>query len=604
MARSCLNLLRVFLCLALPAAALAQTVNLAIDASQPVRTVDERVFGLNVVIWDPQASSAQTISLLKAIDLRAVRVPGGSLSDEYHWLTNTSLANTWTWATGFDGFANLITSLNVQAFVTVNYGTGTPEEAAGWVAYANASSTLQNTAADVPIGVDANGFDWKTAGYWSSLRNSAPLATNDGRNFLRANRSSPLSLKYWEIGNECYGTWETDQQTVPHDPYTYATRAAAYMAKMKAVDPSIKIGVVAVTGEDSSVNNTSHPVTNPNTGITHNGWTPVMLTRLKALGVTPDSLIYHRYEQAPGQETDAGLLQRAATWPADAADLRKQLTDYLGAAGAGVELVVTENNSVYSNTGKQTTSLVDGLYLADSTANLLQTEFNSLLWWDLRNGPDNTNNNSSSLYGWRNYGDYGVISTPSSFGSATYYDPYPTYYVMKLLSHFARGGDTVVRATSSSNLLSVYAVHSIEDTLCLLIINKDPVNALNASVALTGFTPGATATVYSYGKPQDDAAKPGGAGSADIAASTINVSGSTLAVTFASYSATVISLSKNSTPTTPVPTPTPSTPTPSPGGSSSGGGGGSTGGGFTAALVLLAILRWAVGRRGVPASRL
>ena len=31
-----------------------------------------------------------------------------------------------------DKFANLITGLNAQAFVTVNYGTGTPEEAAAW----------------------------------------------------------------------------------------------------------------------------------------------------------------------------------------------------------------------------------------------------------------------------------------------------------------------------------------------------------------------------------------------------------------------------------------------------------------------------------------
>ncbi len=594
----------LLLSLVMPVAALAQTVNLAVDATQTVRTVDERVFGLNAVIWDPQASSAQTISLLKAADLRAVRVPGGSLSDEYHWLTNTSLANTWTWATGFDGFASLITGLNAQAFVTVNYGTGSPEEAAAWVAYANASSTLQGTGADVTIGVDAKGFDWKTAGYWSNLRNSAPLGTNDGSNFLRISRANPIGLKYWEIGNECYGSWETDKQTVPHDPYTYATRAAAYLAKMKAVDPTIKIGVVAVTGEDSSVNNTSHPATNPNTGMVHNGWTPVMLTRLKSLGDIPDFLIYHRYEQAPGQESDAGLLQKAATWPADATDLRKQLTDYLGTSGAGVEIDVTENNSVYSNPGRQTTSLVNGLYLADSTGNLLQTEFNALLWWDLRNGQDNANNNGTSLYGWRNFGDYGVLSTPSSFGSTTYYDPYPTYYVMKLLSYFARGGDTVVHATSSSNLLSVYAVHSIEDTLCLLVINKDPVNALNASIALTGFTPGATATVYSYGKPQDDAAKPGGVGSTDIGSATANIGGSTFAMTFASYSATVISLSKNSSPATPAPAPTPTTPAPSPGGSSGGGGGGgSTGGGFFAALILLGIVRWASGRCGGPALR-
>ena len=139
------------------------------------------------------------------------------------------------------------------------------------------------------------------------------------------------------------------------------------------------------------------------------------------------------------------------------------MTDYLGAAGAGVELCVTENNSVYTDPGKQTTSLVNGLYLADSIGNVLQTEFNSLVWWDLRNGQENSKvTTAPRLYGWRMYGDYGILSTPSgsSAGESTYYDPYPTYYVMKLLSHFARGGDTIIQAASSNTLLAGFAAHA------------------------------------------------------------------------------------------------------------------------------------------------
>jgi hypothetical protein len=581
--------------LALPAAALAQNVTVSVDTTQVVRTVDERVFGLNAVMWDPQAGSSQTISLLQAADIRTIRVPGGSLSDEYHWRTNTTLANTWTWASGFNAFTQLIAGLGSQAFVTVNYGTGTPEEAAAWVAYANASETTTAGTINYPIGTDAKGYDWKTAANWANLRAAAPLVQNDGMNFLRIGRAAAIGIKYWEIGNECYGTWETDQQTVTHDAYTYAVRVKDYMAKMKAVDPTIKVGVVAVPSETDYANgHTSHPATNPRTGTANNGWTPVMLATLKSLGVTPDFLIYHRYEQAPAAdqpnnpETDAGLLQKAKTWPQDAATLRQQLTDYLGAVeGAKVELVVTENNSVYAQPGKQTTSLVNGLYHADSVGNLLQTEFNALVWWDLRNSQEAGNNNGASLYGWRAYGDYGILSTPSAFGSTTYYEPYPTYYVMKLLAHFARGGDTVVRAMSNSNLLAVFAVHSIDDSLNVLVLNKDPGNTLNVSITLTGFAPAASAATYSYGKPQDDAARPTGGGAADLTTTSVNVSGSTFTMAFAPYSATVISLRPSTVPVTPPPP----TPTPNPGGSS-GGGGGLIGGWFVAALALLGISRW------------
>jgi hypothetical protein len=595
--------------LALPAVLLAQSVNLTVDVAQTVRMVDERVFGVNSVIWDGQAASAQTINLLQQAGVRTVRVPGGSLSDVYHWRTNRSYENTWTWMTGFNGFAQLISGLDAEAFVTVNYGTGTPEEAAAWVAYANSGPV--RIAVYSPIGTDAKGYDWRTPETWIGLRVAGPLATDDGMNFLRISRETPLGIKYWEIGNECYGNWETDEQAVPHDPYTYAVRAKEYIAKMKAVDSSIKVGVVVTTGETSYANNTSHPATNPRTGQVRNGWTPVMLTTLKSLGVTPDFAIYHRYEQGPGQESDAGLLQSAKTWATDAADLRQQLNDYLGAAGAGVELVVTENNSVYTDPGKQSTSLVNGLFLADSVGNLLQTEFNAFMWWGVRNGPPTNNgviigNMSPMLYGWRTYGDYGMLSSPATGGSSSYYEAYPTYYMLKLLSYFARGGDTVVKATSNNNLLAIYAVKRSNGTLCLLVINKDPVNTLNANIAFQNYTTPTGATFYSYGIPQDNAAKPGGSGSVDLAAG-VNVAvvpGSSLATSFAPYSAEVLIFDGGTaspptpTPAPPTPAPAPTTPTTPTAPASSGGGGGAIEAWFVGVLALLAIARRSQARRG------
>jgi len=239
-------------------------------ASKVRRTVDARQFGLNAAVWDSVFDTATTVNLLTDMGNQALRFPGGSLSDDYHWSTNTTSNNTWQWATSFNKFAQVATTVGSQVFITVNYGSGTPAEAAAWV---NASNVTNH-----------------------------------------------YGFKYWEIGNENYGSWETDTNTRPHDPYTYAQRFQAYYTQMKAVDPTIKIGAVAITGEDSDANYTDHPVTNPRTGVQHNGWTPVMLATLRSLGVTPDFLIYHRYPQAPGAETDQGLLLSSGTWASDAAD--------------------------------------------------------------------------------------------------------------------------------------------------------------------------------------------------------------------------------------------------------------------------------------------
>ncbi len=463
-------------------------VNVNIDASQTLRTIDARHFGVNAAVWDSVFDSTTTLSLLAEMGNQALRFPSGSLSDEYHWQSNTSGTNTWQWATSFDKFAHVATATAAQVFTTVNYGSGTPTEAADWVRYANV-----------------------TKGY---------------------------SFKYWEVGNENYGTWETDNNTRPHDPYTYANRFKDYYNQMKTVDATIKIGAVAVTGEDSNANYTDHPVTNPRTGQAHNGWTPVMLATLKSLGVTPDFIIYHRYPQAPGAETDAGLLQSSGTWATDAADLRQQLNDYLGTAGGNVELVCTENNSVYSNPGKQTTSLVNGLFLADSLGSAMKTAFNAVIWWDMRNGQDTANNNSSSLYGWRLYGDYGIVNGANPAGPA---DRYPSFYVAKLLQYFARGGDQLSPASSDYVLLAPYAARRADGSLTLLVINKSASSALNANITISGYSPNGTLNAYSYGIPQDEAARTG-AGSADIAVNGYTGAGQTFAFTFPPYSATVLAL--------------------------------------------------------------
>jgi hypothetical protein len=305
-----------------------------------------------------------------------------------------------------------------------------------------------------------------------------------------------------------------------------------------------------VTGEDSYANYTDHPAINPRTGQSHNGWTPVLLATLKSLGVTPDFVVYHRYPQAPGSENDTGLLQSSGTWAADAADLRRQLNDYLGATpAAGVELICTENNSVYSNPGKQTTSLVNGLFLADSLLNLLHTEFNGCIWWDVRNAQETGNNNSTSLYGWRPYGDYGIASAANPAGPA---DRYPVFHVAKLLKHFARGGDQIVRASSDYVGVAAYAARRADGTVSLLFLNKSPANTFTVSITLANYAPAASAALYSYGIPQDEAARTG-VGSPEIAQSTVSIPGATFSRSVAPYSATVLNIGGTLPPPPPPP---------------------------------------------------
>jgi hypothetical protein len=260
-----------------------------------------------------------------------------------------------------------------------------------------------------------------------------------------------------------------------------------------------------------------------------------MLTYLRSNNVTPDFLICHDY--APGDGDTYNLLWTPA-WAVNAAGLRMMLNDYLGTSlAAGVEL----NGTEFGPEGdKQWISLVGGLFYADMIGQILQTEFNTLLWWDLRNGQSVITDSDNALYGWRTNSSGSFITDGGCVsGIATPPNLYPSYYCMKLMQYFARGGDAVVGASSDDPLLAAYAVRRTNGCLTMLVVNKSSYASLNAVINLAGYTPSSSAAVYSYGIPQDNADKTG-VGSPDISQTNFSVAGAGFNFAFAPYSATVL----------------------------------------------------------------
>ena len=128
--------------------------------------------------------------------------------------------------------ASFVASVNGQAVVTLDYGSGSPQEAAAELAYLNAPVGSTTPIGDGPEWNDTTNswqtVNWQTAGYWASLRAAQPLAVDDGLNFLRLGRTAPFDFDYFEVGNEEYGSWEIDHHTVEHDPATYVAFAKQF----------------------------------------------------------------------------------------------------------------------------------------------------------------------------------------------------------------------------------------------------------------------------------------------------------------------------------------------------------------------------------------
>lgn len=163
--------------------------------------------------WDSwsNALSPRAAAATKSLSPSVLRFPGGTFSDFYHWKNGVGALSSrppapvtsgseMSWnGFGTDEALALANSVGARLLITVNVGTGTPEEAADWVRYVNAKGTR---------------------------------------------------VRDWELGNELYArTLSQDAAKITMPPDVYAQRVKQFARAMKAVDPAIRIG--AIGGENT-----------------------------------------------------------------------------------------------------------------------------------------------------------------------------------------------------------------------------------------------------------------------------------------------------------------------------------------------------------------
>jgi hypothetical protein len=569
-----------------PSAATTATINAA-TVLHPVTT---NLLGVNLVDWDGNTGSSQTESLEEAAGLDFFRIPGGSGADGWHFNSSSGTPN-------FAQFLEAIDAVNGTGLITTDYGSGSPQEAAAELAYVDGSPTdatplYATTPTEVDniewengawVNVTTDGTNgWDTVGFWASLRGESPITPNDGLNFLRVDHPAAFTgITYWEIGNEEYGSWETDNHGTAgpngstgaqHDPATYALFASEFAGLAREIQTTAGLPMVYV-GIDSA---------NPN-GSGDNNWTYNVLKDGYADTYTYNGTLYkfvpgfisdHNYVQGPGSENDYNLLNATVTqsgnilnWATRYSDYENSLNETVGTTNAAtVQVMTTEYNTVYSDPGKQSTSLVNGLFVAESLGVLLDTNYVGGIIWDLRNGFSTSQNNSNLLYGWREGGDYGLLGGGSDAPITATNEPYPDYFALQLCSKIVESGGEVVSASDNYGELYTYAVKEADGDLDLLVINANPAAAITNQFDISGFNPSGSATVWQYGETQDTAQKNSSSGTTALSdtTTTLTLTGSDFSYTFPAYSMTVLDLAVVPLPPT-VATPAAATPSPAAG---------------------------------------
>ena len=146
----------------------AQDVTIALDADASGPQIDRNIFGqfaehLGTGIYGgvwvgedsriPNVRGIRTdvVQALKKLKIPNVRYPGGCFADEYHWrdgvgpnrrsTVNANWGNAIEPNTfGTDEFFDFLKMIDSEAYISVNVGSGTIEEAADWAAYMTADT--------------------------------------------------------------------------------------------------------------------------------------------------------------------------------------------------------------------------------------------------------------------------------------------------------------------------------------------------------------------------------------------------------------------------------------------------------------------------------
>ncbi|MFZ1085783.1 MAG: hypothetical protein WAN35_12535 [Terracidiphilus sp.] len=431
--------------------------------STPIAVTDQ-ILGMNMAVWD-DTTLAEAVTPFETAGIKAVRWPGGSTSDFYHWEgtnntpLNPSMCATGSYAFPNNTFANFVNDLAIPAgldiALTADYGTnpactggGLPSEAAAWVTYA---------------------------------------------------QSLGVTVSHMTVGNEEFGGWEMDMHVSPPQdtstvnnkpgPSTTAPIYAAavglstgngFYAQIKAASPSTQVGVDI----------------DPN----YAPWDQDVLS-----GSSYDFIEYHYYATNPGYENDTTLVKSAAqTLTTNIKKIRTEMTNW--GTNKTAPIYVGEIGSVSSNPGKQSWSITQGLYAGQALGEMMNDGVVRSTWWiGFGNCNGTAGNDSASFYGWQDWGAYNVFSDGSADSSCSGAGPLgtmsPTAQAFHLFSNVAVNNESVLTASvagDTADVVAYAATHS--GGTALMLFNRNETTSEPVEITISGQSTASSVTVETYDK--------------------------------------------------------------------------------------------------------
>ena len=227
-----LALLALAIACAVPPPAIAQkaAARIKLDPDRVIGEVHPHVFGNFVEhlgrcvyggvfeesspLADADGFRRDVMDAVRGLGVTLLRWPGGNFASGYHWQDGIGpraerpVRRDHAWGAvesnrfGTDEFLRYCERLGVEAYLCINAGLGSVDEARQWVEYTNEAGST----------------------YWAQQRR-------------KNGRDAPWGVKYWGLGNEIDGPWQLGHKNAAD----YATFALEAAKAMRRADESIKL---------------------------------------------------------------------------------------------------------------------------------------------------------------------------------------------------------------------------------------------------------------------------------------------------------------------------------------------------------------------------
>lgn len=447
----------------------AATVSVSVDMSSVITKVSKNIYGNNTNLWMGQIVDQPVLmNYIKDLSPDILRGPGGSISDVYFWnqasappadvpdsiYENNTAApagywygkNTQSWTLSIDNYYQLLQQAGSDGTLIVNYG------------YARYGTSAHPVAAAAHLAADWVRYD-------------------NGR------------TKYWEIGNECYGSWEAGYEidtTKNKDGQPPVITGNLYGTHFKVFADSMR-AAAAETGKTIYIGAVLLDAPAPSwADQTNQTWNQGVLT---TAGNDADFFVVHDYFTAYNTNSNANdILSSATAVPAAAmAYLKNELNAY----NIPEKPVAMTEWNIQAVSAKQMVSDIAGLHAVITLGEYIKNQFGEASRWDLANA-------------WANGDDMGMFNNSAGDAEpgASQWNPRPAFYYMYFFQKYF-GDRMVSSAVTGDTAVLCYASSFSSGESGIVLVNKSNATK-NVSVTVKNFRAGGNYYWYTLNGGSDN----------------------------------------------------------------------------------------------------